>query len=871
MTTDALPRSIGLGAPTNGGGPARRAVVRWAWRLFRREWRQQLLVLTLITAAVTATILGAAIATNTPPPAKAGFGTANHLVTLPGSDPHLAADIASVKAHFGTVDVIENAPLATGLTQGADLRAQDPHGPYARPMTALVAGRYPRHASEVAMTRQLASTFTLHVGDVWREPTNPRRALRVVGLVENPQNLLDNFALLPPGQLTSPSQVTVLFDASAAGVAAFTFPGGTHAVAPQHSSGIPPATIVFAVAIVGLIFIGLVAVAGFTVLAQRRLRGLGMLSSLGATDRNVRLVMVANGALVGVIGALVGAVVGFAAWIAYAPRLSRSAHHRIAWTDLPWWLVAAALVLAILTATLASRRPARAVAQTPVVAALSGRPAPAKRVHRSALPGIVLLVVGPLLLAFSGGWGATGGKATLFQLGGVLLCAVGLLLIAPLAVAGLGVAATRAPIAARIALRDLSRYRARSAAALAASSFAVLIAMFVTLIATGRFADPVDYFGPNLAGNQVVLYAPGNNANGNTALRPGPGSPHVQAEPSVAQVQAVAGTLATSLGTHDVLALESSTAFLGRAAADGSLRGGPGVVYVATPTLLAHYGIDPNSVDPATLLITSRPGLQHTSGLRLLYGNLDSPDPTNSHVIGNPKIQTFGRLPKDTAAPNLLVTSYAVHKLKLHVTVAGWLIQAPKALSATQINAAREVAAAAGTTIEVKNDAPSLSQLRNYSTATGILLALGVLAMTVGLIRSESAGELRTLTATGASSRTRRGITAATAGALGLLAAILGTAVAYLGTRRVLPKPTQRTDELHPRTRPSPRPHWPAGRRGGRRMAVCRPPTRRHRPPADRITAPAEPRTPAQGVGSARQCPGAGYPEMIAGIDGCVH
>jgi putative ABC transport system permease protein len=61
-----------------------------------------------------------------------------------------------------------------------------------------------------------------------------------------------------------------------------------------------------------------------------------------------------------------------------------------------------------------------------------------------------------------------------------------------------------------------------------------------------------------------------------------------------------------------------------------------------------------------------------------------------------------------------------------------------------------------------------------------MLIALGVLAMTTGLIRSESAGDLRTLTATGASSTTRRALTGATAGALGLLGALLGTAVAYL-------------------------------------------------------------------------------------------
>ena len=51
--------------------------------------------------------------------------------------------------------------------------------------------------------------------------------------------------------------------------------------------------------------------------------------------------------------------------------------------------------------------------------------------------------------------------------------------------------------------------------------------------------------------------------------------------------------------------------------------------------------------------------------------------------------------------------------------------------------------------------------------------------MTVGLIRSETANDLRTLTATGASSTTRRTLTGATAGALALLGALLGTAGAY--------------------------------------------------------------------------------------------
>ena len=52
--------------------------------------------------------------------------------------------------------------------------------------------------------------------------------------------------------------------------------------------------------------------------------------------------------------------------------------------------------------------------------------------------------------------------------------------------------------------------------------------------------------------------------------------------------------------------------------------------------------------------------------------------------------------------------------------------------------------------------------------------------MTIGLIRSEAAGDLRTLTATGAAARTRRTLTASTAGALALLGVLLGTAGAYI-------------------------------------------------------------------------------------------
>ena len=89
------------------------------------------------------------------------------------------------------------------------------------------------------------------------------------------------------------------------------------------------------------------------------------------------------------------------------------------------------------------------------------------------------------------------------------------------------------------------------------------------------------------------------------------------------------------------------------------------------------------------------------------------------------------------------------------------------------------MAASAGLAVETTSVHKSTAALRNWSTASGILVALGVLAMTVGLIRSETANDLCTLTATGASSGVRRTLTGATAGALALLGALLGTAGAY--------------------------------------------------------------------------------------------
>jgi putative ABC transport system permease protein len=214
--------------------------------------------------------------------------------------------------------------------------------------------------------------------------------------------------------------------------------------------------------------------------------------------------------------------------------------------------------------------------------------------------------------------------------------------------------------------------------------------------------------------------------------------------------------------------------------------------------LLATYGIKASQIAPGTDFLTMRPGLAGLPHMEMTWGSAGSctgtcqgnpaepgadggpPCTPGNGCLASPAIQTVSNLPSGTSAPNTVITEYAVSKYHLQPSLNGWLIQAPAPLTAAQINAARRLALAYGVTIETKSGNPDAAEFADGATALGIVIALGVLAASVGLIRSETARDLRTLTATGASGATRRMITAATAAALGLLGAILGMAGAVI-------------------------------------------------------------------------------------------
>ena len=782
MTT--LAHGSPLGGSRHGGVAARRAVVRWAGRMFRRDWRQQLLVVTLLTVAVTAAIGSITIASNAVPADDSDFGSANLLLTFDGSDPRgLEAGLDASRRSFGTIEVIGHRSVPVpGDVEKVDYRSQAPEGPYGTDLLALRRGSYPTGPRQVAVTDGVAESLRLQIGSTLALDGRRRT---VVGIVENPRKLSDEFALVSPSSARS-DRVTVLVEANAVTRESFYRSQGDHAKSAfagsmERGSDVSSAAetlAIFSVATVFLLLASLVAAAGFAVVAQRRLRQLGMLAAVGATQKHLRLVLVTNGAIVGAIAALIGTVVGLVLWVVSAPTLESAVDHRIDRLSLPWGLITTADLLTVLGATAAAWWPGRTVSRLPVMLALSGRPPTPRPARHSAIAAAALIAVGIGCLALSGR-----DRAPLI-VAGLMTTIVGSLLLGPLAIRTLSAGAARVSIAPRLALRDLARYQARSGAALAAVTLALGIATAVVVTASAEEAKAAAE-PPTLSDRQIRVYLGPPDARQFTP---------VDAPAQLGRLAASVRQLAHQLDLATVIPLRKATQPGLRPFVVGDTRVIPAIelarrfdgpagrkeyraqsqLLVATPAVLEYLGIDPAAVDPSTDFLAD----QSVAAEELVIPSFTSHE--EIAVTNVQKIETGEHLFGSTSARPNLVTRAGLRRHGWKQVPAGWLVESGRALTNQQIADARDIASNAGLTIEVQGQGRSQATAKGIATAAGAVLALAILALTVGLIRSESAGDLRTLTATGADSSIRRTLTATTAGALALLGALLGVTGAYV-------------------------------------------------------------------------------------------
>ena len=176
--------------------------------MFRREWRQQLLVLTLLAVAVAAAIGSITIAYNAScrrqrrvrlgqPPAQVrrhrSAKARRRGSTPPGSRSERSTSSATAPSP---------SPAAS---RRVDFRAQDPDGAYGGELLALRHGSYPEGPGRSPSPTGWPSLLALEIGSTLALDGRRRT---VVGIVENPRKLSDEFALVSPSSAERPTAST---------------------------------------------------------------------------------------------------------------------------------------------------------------------------------------------------------------------------------------------------------------------------------------------------------------------------------------------------------------------------------------------------------------------------------------------------------------------------------------------------------------------------------------------------------------------------------------------------------------------------------------------------------------------------------------
>lgn len=710
-------------------------------------------------------------------------------------------------------------------------------------LAALDEGRVPAEPSEVLVSGHMARSALVDVGDrvVLRTATPgkpgsaPQVELTVVGIgrvgagvpadfVGYPGTALDPFAdalqprtwyvtgdapvLAEHAELLYPLGLEVLSRDLVLPPEARLAPSGgmvnLEVVTGNYISA--SAVVVTIVALLVLLEAVLLIGPAFVVGARRETRNLALVAATGGEPSDLRRIVLATGLVVGGGAAAGGTVVGAALGAALVPLL-RTQDIYVPDVALPVLELVALTLAGTAVAVAAAWLPARQAARTDVVAALSGRRPVATDRRRAPVAGLVLLGAGitAVLVGTLTGWG-------LVLLLGVLALELGIIGTAGSVVGRLARAAHRTGPALRFALRDADRHRARTAPALAAIIAATaVVAAGLTYQASleahdQRLTPPQAAVGTLLVGLHPPL------ADGATEIDPAAVREHVASAPWAVSVAEYAANLVDALG--DVAVVKVRSPIPPRSLLSGSIeplrpageqcpqqeqdvdpRCG-GDVWAWSPFMYASEDfavlVDDGDVVraldlPDAAKVAESLADEHAvvaSG-RDLWTEPDGSTAVHLRVPGEDGSVVVPAVahPWGEWTYPLILPPGVVEKIGWTSATVGIVVPATADVSAIEESAIWRLPEVPG--IEgwpgVVTEPPTGSSSRVVALI-GAAALLSVLAtwIVVGLAASESRPDLATISAVGASPRTRRALAGAQAGVLAVVGTGLGLAAGVL-------------------------------------------------------------------------------------------
>ena len=573
--------------------------------------------------------------------------------------------------------------------------------------------------------------------------------------------------------------------------------------ARTRGSGSGSADRTVAVIVVTSVLIEVVLLAGpaFAVGVRRQQRQLALLAAIGADRAQLRRTVLAGGLVLGVGASGLGAGLGLLVAVAAVQITNHYRDGTFGPLDVTWWAVAAAAALGTVAALAAAVVPARQASRLDVVAALTGRRAEARPARGWPLAGVLLAGVGTAITLVLG---TRSGGETMVAIG-TIVAVLGLVAVMPWLVGQVGRLARRLPVPLRIAVRDASRHRSRTAPAVAA---VMGVVAGMTALAIGGTSDALEsrrLYTPELAMGATQLFlGAGSPATSITAaaqrVLPGSrwlttGSPGSGYDATGGAAQTTVAALPAGCTAEQVIRPVTETdnrcsywqvdaALTGPNSSTGAVNG-----LVAPVEALAalRYALSPQQL--AVLrrggVLVSNPKLLRPDGtVELIRYRADGTGGSGlkqqvvpASYLMPPKRQT------DFLGYGLIATPQTMDRLDLPWVPDHAVLGSGEKVTAQQEKDLTEAVRVADLNASAYTERGYRDELRVAFLILGLAATIAVLIGTLtatGLALADARPDLATLAAIGASPRSRRVMAGAHALVIGLLGTATGTALGFL-------------------------------------------------------------------------------------------